>query len=115
MGLKVCVCVCVGGGGGTNIPLPPPNKKVGARAHLDPPPPPRFLRQCMWGCEICGKSFHLCYGGSSDRSFMVDALSYFSLHNWCNNGRDMFYPVYVESASLNKTFPSFFPSFHILF
>ena len=65
------------------------------------------------------KSVRLCYGGSSDRSFMVDPLSYFSfqpvLHDWCNKGRGVCYPVYVESTSLNKTFPSFFPSFHILF
>ena len=35
--------------------------------------------------------------GSSDRSFMVDPLSYFSflpeLHDWCNKGRGMSYPV----------------------
>ena len=35
--------------------------------------------------------------GSSDRSFMVDPLSYFSfqpvLHHWCNKGRGMCYPV----------------------
>ena len=35
--------------------------------------------------------------GSSDRSFMVDPLSYFSfqpvLHDWCNKGRGMYYPV----------------------
>ena len=35
--------------------------------------------------------------GSSDRSFMVDPLSYFSfqpvLHDWCNKGRGMCYPV----------------------
>ena len=34
---------------------------------------------------------------SSDRSFMVDPLSYFSfklvLHNWCNKGHSMCYPV----------------------
>ena len=34
---------------------------------------------------------------SSDRSFMVDPLSYFSfqpvLHNWCNKGCGMCYPV----------------------
>ena len=33
----------------------------------------------------------------SDRSFMVDPLSYFSfktvLHDWCNKGRGMCYPV----------------------
>ena len=35
--------------------------------------------------------------GSSDRSFMVDPLSYFSfqpvLHDWCNKGCGMCYPV----------------------
>ena len=35
--------------------------------------------------------------GSSDRSFMVDPLSYFSfqpvLHDWCNKGRGMCYSV----------------------
>ena len=34
--------------------------------------------------------------GSSDRSFMVDPLSYFSfqpvLHDWCNTGYGMCYP-----------------------
>ena len=35
--------------------------------------------------------------GSSDRSFMVDPLSYFSFqpvfHDWCNKARGMCYPV----------------------
>ena len=35
--------------------------------------------------------------GTSDRSFIVDPLSYFSfqpvLHDWCNKGRGMCYPV----------------------
>ena len=35
--------------------------------------------------------------GSSDRSLMVDPLTYFSfqpvLHDWCNKGRGMCYPV----------------------
>ena len=35
--------------------------------------------------------------GSLDRSFMVEPLTYFSfqpvLHNWCNKGRGMCYPV----------------------
>ena len=41
----------------------------------------------------------LVYGvmGLSDRSFMVDPLHYFSfhpmLHNWCNKGHGMCYPV----------------------
>ena len=37
--------------------------------------------------------------GSSDRSFMVDPLSYFSfqpvIHDWCNKGCGMCYPVCV--------------------
>ena len=41
-------------------------------------------------------SFHRS-DGSSDRSFKVVLLSYFSfqavLHDWYNKGRDMFYPV----------------------
>ena len=44
-----------------------------------------------------GKSIHLWCDGSSDRSFMVNPLSYFSiqpvLHDWCNNGRGMYYLV----------------------
>ena len=36
--------------------------------------------------------------GSSDRSFLVDPLRYFSfqsvLHDWCNKGHGMCYPVY---------------------
>ena len=36
----------------------------------------------------------------SDRSFMVDPLSYFSfqpvLHDWCNKGRGMCYPVWCN-------------------
>ena len=35
--------------------------------------------------------------GSSDRSLMIDPLSYFSIqpviHDWCNKGRGMCYPV----------------------
>ena len=46
---------------------------------------------------IRGKGVHSWRDGSSDRSFMVDPLSYFSfqpvLHNWCNKGRGMCYPV----------------------
>ena len=30
---------------------------------------------------------------SSDRSFMVDPLSYILFHDWCNKGRGMCYPV----------------------
>ena len=46
---------------------------------------------------ICGKSARLWCGESSDRSLMVEPLSYFSfqpvLHDWCNKGRGMCYPV----------------------
>ena len=45
-----------------------------------------------------GKSIRSWCDGSSDRSFMVDPLSYFSfqpvLHDWCNKGRGVCYPVY---------------------
>ena len=48
----------------------------------------------MW---LCGKSVRSWYYKSSDRSFMVDPLSYFSFqpvpHNWCNKGCFMCYPV----------------------
>ena len=44
-----------------------------------------------------GKSVRSWYDGSSDRSSMMDPLSYFSfqpvLHDWCNKGRGMCYPV----------------------
>ena len=40
---------------------------------------------------------HTRCNGSSDRSFMVNPLSYFSfqpvLHDWCNKGCGMCYPV----------------------
>ena len=46
---------------------------------------------------IRGKSVRSWCDGSSDRSFMVDPLSYFSiqplLHDWYNKGRGMCYPV----------------------
>ena len=45
---------------------------------------------------IRGKSVRSWCDGSSDQSFMVYPLSYFSfqpvLHNWCNKGRGMCYP-----------------------
>ena len=45
-----------------------------------------------------GKSVRSWCDGSSDRSFIVDPLSYFSfqpvLHDWCNKGPGMCYPVY---------------------
>ena len=99
--------------------------------------------------SVCVRSW---CDGASDRSFMVNPLSYFSfqpvLHDWCNKGHGTYHPVYgmmligksslcgssgfslplsewsfticllphnrktnVLSVSLNKTFPSFLPSF----
>ena len=53
--------------------------------------PPQFRQ------ELRGKSVRSWCDGSSGRSFMVDPLSYFSfqpvLHDWCNKGRGMCYPV----------------------
>ena len=50
-----------------------------------------------FGMQLCGKSIHSWCDGSSDRSFMVVSLNYFSfqpvIHNWCNNGCGMCYPV----------------------
>ena len=48
-------------------------------------------------CPCCvGDGGTWCHG-SSNRSFMVDTLSYFSfqpvLHDWCNKSRGMCYPV----------------------
>ena len=47
--------------------------------------------------ELHGKTVRSWCNGSSDRSFMVDPLSYFSfqpvLHDWCNKCRSMCYPV----------------------
>ena len=44
-----------------------------------------------------GKSVGSWCDGSLDLSFIVDSLSYFSnqpvLHNWCNKGCGMYYPV----------------------
>ena len=54
-----------------------------------------------WCCEMWlrGKSVRSWCDGSSDRSFMVDPLSYFSFqpvfHDWCNKDRGMCYPVCV--------------------
>ena len=46
---------------------------------------------------LSGKSVRSWCNGSSDPSFMVDPLNYFSfqsvLHDWCNKGCDMYYPV----------------------
>ena len=47
--------------------------------------------------QLRGKSVRSWCDGSSDPSFMVDSLSYFSfqpmLHDVCNKGRGMCYPV----------------------
>ena len=47
--------------------------------------------------ERCGKSVHSWSSGLSDQSFMVKLLSYSSfqpvLHEWCNKGCGMCYPV----------------------
>ena len=47
--------------------------------------------------KLRGKSVRSWCDGLSDRSIMVDPLSYFSfqpvLHDWCNKGRGMYYPV----------------------
>ena len=44
-----------------------------------------------------GKSIRSWYDGSLDRSFIVDPLSYIYfqlvLHDWCNKGCGMCYPV----------------------
>ena len=47
--------------------------------------------------QLRGKSVRSWCDRSSDRSFMIDPLSYFTfqpvLHDWCNKGRGMCYPV----------------------
>ena len=47
--------------------------------------------------KLRGKSICSWCDGSSDRSFMVDLLSYFTLqavlHDWCNKGRGICYNV----------------------
>ena len=47
--------------------------------------------------SLYGKSVRSWCDGSSDRSFMVDTLSYFLfqpvLYDWCNKGCGMCYPV----------------------
>ena len=49
-------------------------------------------------CSSVGRAFARGANGSSDRSFMVSSLGYFSFqpmfHEWCNKGRGMCYPVY---------------------
>ena len=88
-------------------PAPPPPP-----THTPPPPPPPHWhisldtnpltssKDCSsTSSEMCirGKSVRSCCDGSSDRSFMVDPLSYFSfqpvIHDWCNKGRGVCYPV----------------------
>ena len=47
------------------------------------------------GVKLRGKSVRLWCDGSSDRSFVVDSISYFSFQpvfDWCNKGRGMCYP-----------------------
>ena len=48
-------------------------------------------------CSFVGKSVRSWCDGSSEQSFMVDSLSYFSfqpmLHDWCNKDRGVCYPV----------------------
>ena len=50
---------------------------------------PSMYPRCQKGCSWCD--------GSLDRSFMVDPLSYLLfhpvLHDWCNKGCGMCYPV----------------------
>ena len=57
-----------------------------------------IIQPCLGArCSSAGKSVRSWCDGSSDQSFMVDPLSYFSfqpvLHNWCNKGCGMYYPV----------------------
>ena len=65
---------------------------------------PRFLVHSdilyfdLYNITLRGKSVRSWCDGSSDRSFMLDPLSYFSfqpvLLDWCNKGGGMCYPVY---------------------
>ena len=43
--------------------------------------------------QLCGESVHSWCDRSSDRSSLVDPLSHFLLHDWCNKGRGMCYPA----------------------
>ena len=73
--------------------------------------------------ELRGKSVRSWCDGSSDRSFMVNPLSYFSfqsvLHDWCNKGRGMYYPVcgmmYIKYSLLliGKSSPGGGIGFHL--
>ena len=53
-----------------------------------------------------GKSVRSWFDGSSDRSFMVNPLSYFSFqpvfHDWCNKGRAMCYPVTLAANRVSS-------------
>ena len=52
---------------------------------------------CVNSMYVCGESVRSWCDGSSDRSFVVDRLNYFSFqpvhHDWFNISRDMYYPV----------------------
>ena len=63
------------------------------------------------GCSLCnvalrGKSVRSWCDGSSDRSFMVDPLSYFSfqpvLHDWCNKGCSVRDGAYKRTLDANR-------------
>ena len=53
--------------------------------------------------QLCGKSVRSWCDGSSDRSFMVDPLSYFSFHpvfqDWCNIDRPVCWMVHIGKSS----------------
>ena len=55
------------------------------------------VRITLTSLGYIGKSIRSWCDGSSDRSFMVNTLSYFSfqpvLHDWCNKGCGMYYTV----------------------
>ena len=49
---------------------------------------------CVYICMYVGTRCSSWCDESLDRSFMVDTMSYFSLlHDWCNKGCGMCYPV----------------------
>ena len=53
-----------------------------------------------------GESIRSRCNGSSDRSFTVDPLSYFSfqlmLHDWCNKGRGVWDGAYKRTLAVNR-------------
>ena len=55
------------------------------------------MLQIFYSCFLVEELILTWCNGSSDRSFMVDPLSYFTfqpvLHDWCNKGHGMCYPV----------------------